>query len=132
MLSQQSKSLMQPKRLKLELKLDETQTEDPNSVTQNENCDTKPSSDECGKTSGKNEPPSTESLQIEIDEIKKKISAIETCEQRSSEHRRLKAKWQEAGRKTIEELEEKLNKDKDVILAYYQIDPGLFELNSSE
>lgn len=132
MLSQQSKSLMQPKRLKLEVKLDEIQTEESSSVTRNANCDTKLAPDEGDKTSGENEPPSKESLQTKIDELKRKISAIEKSERRSSEHRRLKAKWHEAGLKTIEELSNILQQDKRAILANYNIDPILFDLNLSE
>lgn len=129
--SQQKKLSMQPKRLKLELKFDEIQTEESDS-TQNES-DTKSTSDECGKTNGPNTPPhSNSSLQDDIDELTKKITSIEKHQQRTSELEALKMKWLEAGRKVIEEIKEKIEEDEDVFLVHFQIDPGLFNLNSSE
>lgn len=124
---------MQPKRLKLELEQDEIDTEESNSVTRNEDCDTK-ASDECDKTRGENEPPSVSSLRNEIDELKKKIATTESYEQRSSELIGLITKWQEAGVRAINELKEKIDplQDEEAILAHFHIDPGLFKLNFSE
>jgi len=65
---------MQPKRLKLELKLDEIQAEELNSATRNENC---VKTD--GQTSKEIEPPSSNSeLQKEIDEMKKRLQRMKS------------------------------------------------------
>lgn len=149
MLSQQSKLLMQPKRLKLEPNLDDL----PTKLLNSENCDIKlPSSDDCKigfvgekgpclKLSnedatfddwGANESPSNLSTQEEIDEIKKKIAMYtkrnEIHKKKKSELQGLKTKWREAGRIVIEEIQEKIPaKHEDEILAHFQIDPGLFQ-----
>lgn len=132
-LYQQSKSLIQPKRLKLELKQNEISTEETNSETQNENCDTKPS-DECDQTSKENDSPSDSSLQKEVDELKKTIATSAKFEQRSAELKGLITKWQEAGVTATKELSEKLQppQDEQAILAHFHIDPALFKMNFSD
>lgn len=127
MLSLKSESLIQPKRLKLEIKLDETvQTDESNSIDQNQNCDNK-LSDDSYKSSEK-------PLQEEIDELKNTIATIEKYEHRKSELLGLITKWQEAGQKALEELQEKIEPKQDmkVILDHFQIDPGLFNMQLSE
>lgn len=128
---QQSKSLMQPKRLKLEsLKPDERHTaEVENSVKRETSCDNR-SADECIRTSGENEPSSSHSsLQNEVDELRNEVATMEKHEQRTSELRSLITKWRAAGLKTIDELKEKMQLEGEEILAHHHIDPGLFELN---
>lgn len=119
MLALKSESAIQPKRLKLE-DVDIEQKDESNSNTQNENCDTK-LSDDSDKTNG-------ETLRKEIDEIRSTIATIEKYEHRVPELERLIKKWQDVGRKTIEELKEKIepNQNIEVILAHFQIDPLLF------
>ncbi|KAG4080117.1 hypothetical protein HA402_008188 [Bradysia odoriphaga] len=131
--SQNAKSSEEPKRLRLEpnAELLSKRDEVPKSSTKIENCDTMPSSDEA---SGKinSESPSETLLQNEIDRMKKQITTTEKYQQQISELEALIIKWRAAGLKTIEDIQEKIHPREEVstILAHFNIDPGLFELDT--
>lgn len=83
--------------------------------------------------------PCTESLlQHEIEELKSKIAKNEEHEQRIVQLQKLISKWREAGRRTIDELQQKFTSmegttvEVNAILAHYQIDTGVFDFEFSE
>ncbi|XP_037027710.1 uncharacterized protein LOC119068282 [Bradysia coprophila] len=133
--SQNAKSPKEPKRLKLEpnAELLSTRYEEPKSSAKIENCDNVPPSEEASEKIN-SESSSETLLQNEIDRMKKQITTTEKYQQQISELEALIIKWRAAGLKTIEDIQEKIHPREEVsaILAHFNIDPGLFELDAAE
>lgn len=132
--SQERTSPEKSKKLKLEpdSELFNKRCDEPKVTTKNENCDRKATSEEAGEKV--NSDPSTAALlQEEIDRIKRRITMTEKYQQQISDLQDLIKKWKSAGLKTIEEIQEKIQPTEvSDILRHFNIEPELFELNTTE